>query len=227
MKNFFTLLFVFCFYLGASAQIDFNVSNLDDATLSADQTFGDVTVYAGSSTVVIEPNNKSYDGVDYTKRLKLGGSGSWIDPTTPEYRVISFAVSGDTDINLICMSSNSTSSRIMNVYAGDNTNTVQVFDNVIGSALSGYSFTYTGPATTIYVESTSGGINFYAIKTSVATDIDDLNVSKKVVKTQFYSINGVAVSDSYASLPKGLFIKQEVYEDGTSKASKVRKTSAW
>ena len=62
----------------------------------------------------------------------------------------------------------------------------------------------------------------------VSTSLNDkIQVVKEVIKTQYYSINGVMVSTSFDVLPKGIYIKQELYKDGTSKSTKVSKTSAW
>lgn len=231
MKKIFTLIIVCFVYASMNAQFTWNVNDYEAQTIETEVKLGDVNAYGGSSTIIIEDRSsspKTYDGVQYTKRMKLGGVGGWTAEGTPEYRVLSFAVTGDTDIKLICMSSNSSDTRSMNVYAGSNTTTVASFSEV-GTSLSEYTLTYTGEATTIYVESTSGGINFYGIITSEAsaTAIDNPEISKNVVKTQYYGLNGVLVATSFEALPKGIYVKQEVYDDGTSKSFKISKTTAW
>ncbi len=226
MKSIFTFLFLFVAVLGLNAQVAYNFSTSTSGSYTSTfEPVSGVTVYASeASKVDIDGNNKSLDGVDYTLRLKLGGTGSWTDATTPAARVIAFAVTGNSTIKLICISSNSSTPRDMVVYAGSNENTIATFDasstQVIGSAIGSYTANYQGDATTIFVQSLSGGINFYGIEvSSLTTAIDpELAANKgELVSTEYYNLSGAKIAKPLA----GTFIERKTYENGYVETNKV------
>lgn len=134
-----------------------NISELENQTLTATQQFGDFTVTATSDkTVVIETHNKTADdGESFTKRLKLGGSG------TAEYRSIHFSTSGEAVVTVYAMSASSSSAdRKLNLYKLDGTLVASV--NALGSALIKNTIEIT-EAGGYYFVSPDSGVNVYYI----------------------------------------------------------------
>lgn len=226
---------------------EWNFSSTDFTTALSSEftesvTVSDFTVYASSTGAVkYDENSKSIDDYEFTNRLKLSGSGKFNEDGTPDTRVVGFPVSGDCTITAYGMSSSDGSTRYLlfangakisdfdkdNPTAATDPNLLGYLEND-GSAIGKYSVSYTGDATTIYLYSASSGFNLYMVKVeSTATAIDNPEISKTVVKTQYYGLNGVLVATSFEALPKGIYVKQEVYDDGTSKSSKISKTTAW
>lgn len=133
-----------------------NISMLESQTLTTTQQFGDFTVTANADkTVVIENHNKTADdGTSFTKRLKLGGSG------TAKYRSIHFSTSGEAIITVYAMSSSSSADRKLNLYKIDGTLVVSV--NALGSALI-KSIVKVTEAGEYYFASPDSGVNVYYI----------------------------------------------------------------
>jgi len=128
-------------------------------TISSTTTVKGLTIAAGSSAVVtVDGSNKTIDGIAFTHRLKLGGTGS---ATT---RNLSFAVTGACTIEVYAVSSSSQTGneRVLNIYSGSyGGSTIGTLD--IGLSAVKISYSYTGAATTIYMGSANSGINLYAI----------------------------------------------------------------
>nr|WP_321452505.1 hypothetical protein [uncultured Carboxylicivirga sp.] len=209
-----------------------NISDAEFNALAGDitttQTVSGLTLYGVSgSALTIDENGKEIDGYTFTHRLKFNGSGKWDDETTVASRVISFAVDGAKKITVYGMTSSSSSERNLLFTTNGKQTEVGRFTHT-GSAIGKYEFDYTGGAETIYVYSESSGFNIYALIVESATAInDDIKADKQVASTQYYCINGVMVSTSFAALPKGIYIKKETYTDGTSSSTKISKTTAW
>ena len=167
MKKLFTLVAVALMAVSASAQQTvWNFSDWTAQTFTSEYTQDGLTVAAtADQSVTIDGNKKTITGAnntyECTQRLKFGGAGG--SGADGEYRYVKFDVTGDCTINVGLQSSSSGSDRILNVATG-------TFDNVastmsaLGSPAQEQSFTYTGEATTIYLYSTSGGINLYYIE---------------------------------------------------------------
>ncbi|MBP3577801.1 MAG: hypothetical protein J6K15_06795, partial [Lachnospiraceae bacterium] len=102
---------------GAGKTMSMNVSDLDAATITEVTSYGDFTVAANAEkTVVIDDNKKTGDnGVEFTKRMKLGGSGS------AELRSVSFTTSGAASVTVYAMSSSSGEDRPMLLVGADGT----------------------------------------------------------------------------------------------------------
>ncbi len=150
---------------GAGKTMSVNVSELDTATITEVTSFGDFTVAAtGEKTVVIDENGKIGDnGVEFTKRLKLGGSGS------AEYRNVSFTTSGAATVTLYAMSGSSSEDRPLLLMTADGTEvgrvtTLGVVEESIIPALT-YEITEAG---TYYIWSEKSGINIYSIEVKEA-----------------------------------------------------------
>ncbi|MCQ2113478.1 MAG: Ig-like domain-containing protein [Bacteroidaceae bacterium] len=137
-----------------------NISDFENQVIAETTDLNGLTVVAkADTTIAIDENSKTADGISFTKRLKLGGPGS------PTVRHLKFDVAGPAKIKIFRLSSSSSSDRKLAVAAGS-------FDNVIAqldahgkpaTTLDYDSLEYTGEATTIYLYSRYGGVNLYAI----------------------------------------------------------------
>lgn len=185
-----------------------------------------LTIHAtADKTVTIDANGKSLDGIDYTHRLKLGGSGTFDVNGDPESRIIAFPVDGSTKITIMCMSSSSSADRVLNVAAGSEENMIGTAD-ALGTELTKSAFDYTGEATTIYLWSPSSGVNIYRIivgEDPTTSIVAFPTAEGRVIKAEYYSISGVNVGNNYNALPAGIYILKEMYENGVVKTAKISK----
>jgi hypothetical protein len=132
-----------------------NVGDLEDGTLEDGATLGTADYFTVNGTPVVEPNSKTVDGVAYTKRLKTGGSSN----------SISFATSTQASIYIVCISSNSSSPRTLQLLDGASA-VVDTFE-VPGTPAVSTTFSLSS-ADTYTVKSASGGINFYYFRVNEA-----------------------------------------------------------
>lgn len=143
---------------GGITSVDSHVWNFSDwasETLTATKTYDNLEVLAASGkTITIDASNKSYDGLKFTKRLKLGGTGSSTS------RHLHFKVAGPCTITVYGSSSNTTT-RTLNVDTGSFGHTVAQLTTVdLGKVV----YEYTGTTQTdIYVYSPNSGFNIYGI----------------------------------------------------------------
>jgi len=108
------------------------------------------------SGLAIDANIKKIDGLSFTKRIKLGGTGS----TSSNY--VKFKVSGPCTIVAYGMSSKSGESRTIGIKVGD----ADVADLIIndGNAIGKGVYSYSSTATSdIYIYSKNSGNNIYGI----------------------------------------------------------------
>ncbi len=242
MKKFFTFLFFsFCALL-MNAQTysisDYTIVSTADKPADEFSTTTEIvsglTAYASSSGVVtIDLNNKSINDYSFTQRLKLGGSGSFTDDETPEYRVVAFDITGSATITVYGMASSSSATtdgsdtdRPLKIDAGSTTNNLYS-KAVAGDAISANTCTYSGDATTIFVYSGKSGINIYGIDVEYteSTGIGDIPFGAEVVSTEYYNLSGTLVGSETTSLKNGVYIKKITYDTGdvvTSKISVIR-----
>ena len=102
MKKIFTLIATAFVALSVNAQ-SFNFSTFEAATYTENTTVNGLKIYATSSkSIEIDENSKTVDGVTYTKRLKLGGTGGATN------RSIAFDVTSPGKLKVIPCSSNDT-----------------------------------------------------------------------------------------------------------------------
>ncbi len=145
----------------------------------ADFTLGDIVettiidnlemVAASDKKLSIDKNPKSIDDIDFTQRLKFGGTG------TSEVRYIRFKVAPATKVTVYGMSANPGTTRVLNVDFGQFGLTKASLEND-GNAIDKVEYEYTGETETdVYVYSTNSGFNIYGIK--VASDKYLVNVS--------------------------------------------------
>ncbi len=131
-----------------------------------------LTIYAvDDKSVDIEANAKSLDGVDYTHRMKLGGTGSFSDDG-PVARVLAFSVDGDVKITIMAMSGSGSADRVLNISAGNKDNILEGI-SVLAADLTASSVIYRGEAEDIYIWSPSSGVNIYRILVEEAPAEED------------------------------------------------------
>ncbi len=170
MKNF-TLKIYFLFFCGlisfSTQAQEWNFSSTSFnalGSIATVKTVDGLTIYgAAGATIDVDANNKSLDGMDFTNRLKFGGTGTFGEDGKPVSRVISFPVTGNTKITIMGMSSSSSTDRELIIAAGKKETEIGKFA-ALGTPISKGEFNYTGAATTIYLFSPSSGVNLYYLK---------------------------------------------------------------
>ena len=105
--------------------------------------------------IVIDENNKECDNIDFTTRIKTGGTMS----SDAKRRAIIIEINQRTVFNMYAMSSNKQITRTVDIYDSSKTNVIMTFDNISGVDLASYSFTL--EKGTYYLTSVSGGLNLY------------------------------------------------------------------
>jgi len=186
MKNFtLRLLFLalpFLCFVSANGQTwnissdSFNSLGDIDSTVTVDG----LTIYATpEKKVTVDENSKSLDGMDFTHRLKLGGSGTFDDDGAPVSRIIAFNVEGNTTITIMGMSSSSSSDRELIIAVDSMNNELGRFP-ALGSPISKGVFHYEGEAATIYLFSPNSGVNLHYIKAApTVPDEQTWNISSE------------------------------------------------
>jgi hypothetical protein len=195
-------------------------------------TIDGLTITPGGTTVtnmaVVEANAKTFTSpttsVAYTfiNRFKYNGAGysgaaaADAVPTVnmPTQRYLSFQVAGNSTIYVIGASGSTGSSR--NLFLTDGATLIGTV-NFPDSPLNEGTFTYTGPATTLYLF-TNAAINMYYISATnvLLSGINTPNASKRIVEIQNYDILGKQVSKN----AKGMIVQKVTYDDGTTSTLK-------
>ena len=134
----------------------------------SDFTAGDITeptvvdnleLYGTSSKkFTIDSNNKSIDDIDFTGRLKTGGTGA------PDGRYIRFKVAPNSVITVYGMSGSSGNERTLNIdFVQFGLNEASLVND--GNAIGKVEYEYTGTEEAdVYIYSTNSGFNIYGIK---------------------------------------------------------------
>lgn len=137
-------------------------------TISANQTVNGLTaVVAADNSMEIDDNDKTLDDKSFTRRMKLGKTGSSTN------RCLKFDVLGPTVIDVWAMSGSSQDARPLYYKFGDADAVKFTNGDLNGSSLQKVTANYTGKTpTTVYIYSGNGGINVYGIK-AVSTVEDD------------------------------------------------------
>jgi hypothetical protein len=227
MKKFYFLFIALSFSISALNAQNWTYTPTTIETISAQTTESNITIYANStSTVAVDASSKSStSGTAYSYRLKLSGSGNWTSTgTVPNYRIVSFAVSGDAKITVVCMSSSSTVDRLLNVCYGDSSHLLgQAPANM--TTLVATTFNYTGPATTIYLYSPSSGVNIYEITvaSTSTTGVSSVFNTEEISSIEYYTVTGVRAGTLYEDLKPGIYIKKISYKNGEVKSEKIAK----
>ncbi|WP_167615903.1 T9SS type A sorting domain-containing protein [Maribellus sediminis] len=179
----------------------FNSLGEIDSTVTIDG----LTIFATpDKKVTVDENSKSLDGMDFTHRMKLGGSGTFDDAGAPVSRIIAFNVEGNTTITIMGMSSSSSSDRELIIAADSMNNEIGRFP-ALGSPISKGVFHYEGEAATIYLFSPSSGVNLYYIKAAPTIpdeqswNISDDNFNSLGEIDTTVTVNGLTIYASSAS----------------------------
>ena len=210
MKKIFTLIAAVAMAASVSAQTqEWNFSNWDIATygsISTEVSKDGLTVYANADkTVSLDGSKKTVDGVKYTQRLKLSGTGSVSDLNNMA-RVVAFNVTGACDIYVVAAHGSSTGdSRPLKIDAVvDETSTPVGEVTFAANEYKSSTLKYTGGAAKILIYSGKSGINLYDIKvTSGTSGISNINASEAANEGATFNLLGQKV----ASNAKGLVIK--------------------
>lgn len=210
--------------------MDWNISSDDFNALGKfeeTKTVAGLTLYAAAGKALeVDENEKSLDDVDYTHRLKLGGTGTFDEEGLPLNRVVAFEVEGNISIKILTLSSSGSEDRTLNVSAGTKDNIIGTVD-AFGSPLTASIVDYTGEATTILLWSNSGGVNIYRIIVGAAGDpsvsVKPVLENANVVGLEYYNISGVNMGGNWDQLPSGIYIKVAKFDNGTVDTKKVIK----
>lgn len=131
----------------------------DLGTITSETVVRDLHIVANEqNAVVIEANAKTVGDINFTHRLKLGGTGN------ATYRHLWFEVNGNCSITVYLTSSSGTGdARTLNIASGSFNNVISTMSAPVGSVIS-QTYSYIGEATTIYLYSAASGINLYGIR---------------------------------------------------------------
>jgi hypothetical protein len=135
-------------------------------------------VASSAATITIDENSKKVDDIQFTHRLKFGGSGS------ETARHLWFDVTGDCSITIyLTSSSGSGDARTLNICTGTFSNVASTMSAPVGSVNKG-TYNYTGSATRIYLYSAASGINLYGVKLVYPGSATETNEGVEAVNSQ-------------------------------------------
>lgn len=198
-----------------------NISNYDNASYTSPTLLDDckLKVNAALETKIeIDASNKSKDGYNFTKRLKLGGTGSTAS------RNISIKIGEASKITVYGMSSTKGSERTLKVTSNDTDGFTLTNDgNAIGTANGVFDV---ANETEIFFYSEASGFNIYGIKVEPYSEdgqsvkgiqANDIRFDGRVIynlnkeKVDVYSVSGHLIASSYgdidlSSQSKGIYI---------------------
>jgi hypothetical protein len=203
------------FSLNANAQKFWNFSEesvwgAGTVDFTTQTTIDGLTINATSSGVItIDANNKSIDDYSFTKRLKLGGTGT----PAPDGRNVSFLVTGPCKITVYGMASSSgATDRSLIIHDG----TTELYREILlGDKIYKQEYDYTGGAATLYLYSSTSGLNFYGIKVDDADSNNELvGAAKEIKSVEYFDITGRTIP-RIETVRNSLIIKRTNYTDGT------------
>ena len=144
--------------------VTLNISDMDVATISATTSAGAFTINATSSkTVVIDENSKTIDEFEFTKRMKLGGTGK--ATSKDNYRNIQYTATDAATMTVYAMSGSSSADRALALVNADGATVAT--QTALGAEISKLTFEIPS-AGTYYLLSTSSGINVYYVAVAYA-----------------------------------------------------------
>lgn len=184
MKNLFTFIVALFMATSVYAQTEtvkeWNFSNWTEGDLTENKTIDGLSLYAtASKKMAIDGSNKTVDGVKYTQRLKLSGTGN-VSNETSLSRVISFEVTEPSDIYIVAAhagkSTDASRDLVIASYADNNFASLTELQRIsynYGNPISS-TVKYTGTKTAkILIYSSNSGINLYHIKVTPATSTSE------------------------------------------------------
>lgn len=170
----------------------YNFSNFDEATFSVspdEVIVNNLGILASSKEMKINGNNKTFEGVSYSRRLQFNGAGNM----TGQH--VHFKVSGPCMVSVIGVSGNNSEDRPLGIsIAGEETSGYMTADMTAVRAI------YTGEdVADVYVYSKKSGINIYAIKVEPVPEPETVSITlnKYGLSTFFYAQKAF-------TLPEGL-----------------------
>ena len=208
-----TLALVAVLCVNAQTEKFYNFSDWDAADYSAVTVVDGLIINASAAGVIsIDANNKSIDGYSFTKRIKLGGGGEAISGG----RNIAFEVTGAVQITVYGMASSaSATDRRLIISNGTD---VLYSEIMLGDPIGKHEYSYTGGAATLYLLSSSSGLNFYGIKiVQSPASVNNPSDVKEVLSTRTFDVLGKEVPAD----TKGLVFVKTTYKDGTTGAQKI------
>lgn len=167
-------------------------------TISTTTTIDGLTIVATESKpITVDESGKTYgEGLKFTHRLKLGGTGN------AAYRHLEFDVRGNCTIEVYCMSGNSSQSRSMVLAKDEWANTIQTWDGVTGTEVNRLTYQYVGGKATLYLGSGNSGVNLYGINVVYDTE-SGIEAVHREQNGKIYNILGQEVGADY----RGVVIK--------------------
>lgn len=142
----------------AAGSTSWNFKNSDFknlGTITANVTVSGLGLLANSSkTMTVMADSQTVSGTEYTYALALGGSGS------TSYRSVKVPVSSEATIKVVLRSSGSAARTL--VVADANGKQLGTMKADVAAAQATY--TYSGPAGSVYLYSSNSGINIYKIQ---------------------------------------------------------------
>lgn len=220
MKNLFTFIVALFMATSVYAQTEtatvkeWNFSNWTKAELTENKTIDGLSVYAtADKKMVIDGSTKTVDGVKYTQRFKLSGTGNVANESSLS-RVLSFEVTGPSDIYIVAAHAGTKTddpSRplVIASYTDNDFTSLTELGRItynVGRPTSS-TVKYTGTKTAkILIYSSNSGINLYDIKVTPATSSDKVTITEAGFATFAasypvdYSANGLeAYAVKYAN----------------------------
>lgn len=217
MKNLFTFIVALFMATSVYAQTEtvkeWNFSNWTVGDLTENKTIDGLSVYAtADKKMAIDVSNKTVDGVKYTQRFKLSGTGNVANESSLN-RVISFEVTGPSDIYIVAAhggkSTDASRPLVIASYTDNDFTSFAELDKITYNYGNPISTTvkYTGTKTAkILIYSSKSGINLYDIKVTPATSSDKVTITDAGFATFAasypvdYSANGLeAYAVNYAN----------------------------
>ena len=136
-----------------------NANDVRTGKLKSTLTVDGFKIVAGSkSTVTVDKSSKEYKGIDFTRRIKLSGSGS------TSGRAIAFKTAGESKVKVYATSSSTDDSRLIKIIDKDG-NDITSTSKIPGNSLKSVSFRVPD-AGEYYLISEDGGVNIYYVEVS-------------------------------------------------------------
>lgn len=144
-----------------------DIGALEEGTTTGDELVAGSGVSA-SAGLTIDGNNKTYEDLSFTKRLKLGGTMKVSDGVVT--KGLEVVTTGAAKITVYAISSSSSSTRTLQIatLADGVLNQLSVSRDIPGDAVAKAEFTVDA-AGTYYIGSTKDGINVYYIEVAPVT----------------------------------------------------------
>ena len=137
--------------------------------ISATTTVDGLTLHATSKKSMKVVKSTTKVGNDaYNYCVKLAGSG------TAEYRSVSFALNGDTEIKVVAKASSKGRNLVLTDAAGN------LLDDAVtvGTSSAEYTFDYEGSGETVYLYSTVDGVDLYDVEITAEENTEEGNTEE-------------------------------------------------